>query len=148
MSYQERRAIVSLISSVLITVVYFAYMSQRYPDAGDYSPEVFRFWAGAILVLIPVSIVARIIITIGFSIVNTIATNEGEPSLMDERDKLVELKSLQIALYVFSLGFVAAMVAVVLKNPPSVMFAILIGAGLLSDMVSEFFQFHFYRRGV
>lgn len=148
MSYQERRALVSLISSVLITVVYFAYMSQRYPDAGDYSPEVFRFWGGAILLLIPVSIVARIIIYILFSIINTIATHEDEPSFADEHDKLVELKSLQISLYVFSLGFVAAMVAVVLKNPPSVMFMILIGGGLASDMVSEFLQFYFYRRGV
>ena len=147
MSYHERRAIVSIISTILINATYFGYMSQRYPDASDFSPEVFQFWGQAILILIPVSVVAKIIITIVFSIINTVATNEGEPSFMDERDKVIELKSVRIGLYLFALGFIAAMAAVALKQPPATMFIILLSGGLLSDVISDFAQFYYYRRG-
>ncbi len=148
MSYQERRAIVSLISTILITTAYSAYMLQRYPEADAYSKDIFSFWGTFIVILIPVSIAARIIIYIIFSIINTIATNENEPDFADERDKLIELKASRNSLYVFSIGFLIAMVAIVLERPPAVMFSILIGAGLLSDIISEFSQFYFYRRGV
>ena len=147
MSYQERRAIVNFISSILITALYSLYMFQRYPDTDAYSVEVFRYWGWFILILIPVSIVARIIIYIVFVILNTIATKEMERDISDERDKLIELKSARISLYVFTLGFLLAMISLVLEQPPSVMFIILISAGLLSDTLNELAQFYFYRRG-
>jgi hypothetical protein len=43
MSYQERRAVVSLVSSIAIPVVYTAYMLQRYPDADPYAPDIFHY---------------------------------------------------------------------------------------------------------
>lgn len=147
MSYQERRAIVSMISTLLITAVYFAIVLQNYPDTGDYSQEVFHYWGSTILVLIPVSIVAKIVIYIVFTIINTIATHEGEPGFEDERDKLIELKANQISMYVFAFGFILAMVSLVMDQAPSVMFSIMILGGLLADMVSDFSQFLFYRRG-
>jgi len=147
MSYQERRAIVSLLASIVIVVGYSAVMLPRYPQSEPYSVDVFRYWGAFIVILIPVTIVARIVIHIVFSILNTIATREEEPDVTDERDRLIDLKSLRNALYVFSIGFLVAMIAVVLEQPPAVMFVILIGAGLGSDMVSEISQFYFYRRG-
>ncbi len=148
MSFQERRAIVSLISSILITAAYSAYMIQRYPEASPYSIEVFRFWGAFFLILIPVSIVAKIVIYIVFYIVNTIATREEEPSITDERDKLIELKATTRSLYVFMFGFLLAMGSLVVDMQPSVMFIILIGSGIASEMVSDISQFYFYRRGV
>jgi hypothetical protein len=147
MSFQERRAIVSLISTILITGVYAAYMAQRYPASGDYSIEVFRFWGAFFLILIPVMIVARIIIHIVFSIINTLATHENEPDIADERDKLIELKATRNALYVFSVGVILAMGSLVIDLPPAAMFIFLLGAGIASELVSEVSQFYFYRRG-
>ena len=147
MSYQERQSIVSLLSTVLITAGYSAYMLQRYPAADAYSPEVFRFWGTYFLILIPVSIVAKIIVHIVFSILNTIATREDEPSVTDERDKLIELKAAQLSLYVFSLGVVLAMGSLAVDQLPAVMFALLIGAGIASEMVFDVTQFLLYRRG-
>jgi len=148
MSFQERRSIVNVFSTILISAVYSAYMLPRYPAGGDYSAEVFRFWGLFLVILIPVSIVAKIIIHIVFSIINTVATNEAEPAMMDERDKLIELKSARNTLYVFMLGFLLAMGSLVIEMPPSVMFIILICAGILSEMVDEISKFYFYRRGV
>ncbi len=147
MSYQERRALVNFSASILITALYSLYMFPRYPDGDAYSVEVFRFWGAFILILIPVSIVARIIIYIAFNILNAIATRETEPSVTDERDKLIELKSARISLYVFTLGFLLAMASLVIDQPPWVMFTILISSGLLSDTLNELAQFYFYRRG-
>lgn len=148
MSYQERRAIVNLLSSVVITAVYTGVMIQRYPQGDAYSPEVFRFWGAYFLILIGVTIVARIVIIIAFVILNTVITRVEEPDMMDERDQIIELKASRNALYVFSIGVVLAMGALVLEQPPAAMFAILILAGVVSEMISELSQFLYYRRGV
>jgi hypothetical protein len=147
MTYQERRALASLISNVVITALYSAYMLQRYPDAPAYSPEIFHFWGTYFVILIPVSIVAKIIIAIIFAILNAIATREVEPVMTDERDWLFELKALRNSLYVFALGFVVAMASLVFDMPPTIMFIILIGAGIVSEIVGDMSQFYFYRRG-
>lgn len=148
MSYQERRAIVSLISSVLISALYSAYMIQRYPQGDAYSPDVFRFWGAFLLILIPVSIVAKIVIYIVFSIINAIATKEEEPPITDERDRLIELKATRNSLYVFTFGFLLGMGSLVIDLPPAAMFIIFICSGIVSEMASDISQFYFYRRGV
>lgn len=147
MSYQERLSLVNLISTILVTALYAAYMVQRYPDASPYSKEVFHFWGAFFLILIPVTIVTRIVIYIVFAIINAIATREEDPPLTDERDKLVELRASRNSLYVFALGFVLAMGSLVVELPPSVMFITLICAGVMSEVVSEISQFYYYRRG-
>jgi uncharacterized membrane protein len=147
MSFQERRAIVSLLGTILITAIYAAFMAQRYPDTGAYSPEVFRFWGTFFLILVLVSIVAKVGIHIVFSIIYTIHTREKEPSAADERDKLIELKSSQTALYVFMAGFLLAMGTLVMDLPPATMFVALLGAGVVAALVSDIAQFYYYRRG-
>lgn len=148
MSFQERRSIVNLVSTILITALYSAYMVQRFPEGNAYSPDVFRFWGAFILILIPVSIVAKIVIYIFFYIINAIATREEESPITDERDKLIELKAQTNANYVFIVGFILAMSSLVVDMPPSVMFIILILSGIVSQMVSDISTFYFYRRGV
>lgn len=148
MSYQEWRAIISLITGVLTTVLYTAYMIGRYPIANPYSPEVFHFWGSYFLLLIVVSIVAKIAIAIVFAIIAAIATRQEEPPIMDERDRLVELKATRNSLYVFMAGFLLAMASLVFSLPPSVMFITLVCAGIASEMIGDISQFYFYRRGV
>jgi hypothetical protein len=148
MSFQERRALVSLVSGILISALYCAYMIQRYPEASAYSADVFRFWGSFFLILIPVTIVSKIILYIVFHILNAVATREVEPSLTDERDKLIELKATKNSLYVFIFGFVLAMGSLVVDTQPSVMFIILICSGVVAQMVSDISEFYFYRRGV
>ncbi|MEP7293451.1 MAG: hypothetical protein ABI835_16825 [Chloroflexota bacterium] len=147
MSYQERRAIVSVISSFVVTVVYSAYMIQRFPAGDAYSPDVFRFWGVFFFILIPVSIVAKIGVYIIASIINTIATREVEPSITDERDRLIDLKGTRNSFYIFVAGFLLAMATLVLEMPPSAMFIMLICAGVVSELVGDLSQFYFYRRG-
>ena len=147
MSYQERRAIASLISSILFSVFYLNYVFQRYPAGNPYSIDVFHFWGSTILVLTPVSIALSIVVHIVFNIIITMATQEKERPMSDERDKLIGLKAARNASYVFIFGFMLAMGALAIDQPPSVMFFILIFSGIVSALFGELTRLYFYRRG-
>lgn len=147
MSYQERLSLVNVVSSLAINAVYAVTMLPRQPQGDAYAPEVFRFWGNYFLILIVVSIVAKIIIHILFSIMNAIATRERESGITDERDHQIELKSNRIGFYVFALGFVLAMLALAMDMPPTTMFLLMLSAGLASDVVGDLTSFFFYRRG-
>jgi hypothetical protein len=75
------------------------------------------------------------------------ATQEGEPSVRDERDSLIDLRSARNALYVFSVGVVLAVGTQAFGLEPAVMFVLLIASGVLSALVSDISQFVYYRRG-
>jgi len=147
MSYQEKKIYVSLISTTLIFGFYCLYVFQNHQESID-SSESFSFWGAVILILIPASIVAKIIIAIVFNIINRITTNEKEPSFADELDKLIELKATRISHYVFVAGFLLAMGLLAMDQPPSAMFITLILSGFLSELLGGITQLYLYRRGV
>ncbi|WP_169088814.1 hypothetical protein [Paenibacillus sp. PL91] len=148
MSFQEKRNIVSLMATLLIFSIYCTYVFQKYQEGSFQTSNDFSFWGAFILILIPVSIVAKIIIHIVFSIVNTIATKEKEPLITDELDRLIALKSTRNSHYVFIIGFLLSMIPLVMEQPPYMMFIILISSGLLSEMVGIITQLYLYRRGI
>lgn len=148
MSYQEKKNIVSLISTLLIFGFYCLYVYQKYQEGSIDSTDTYRFWGTVILILIPVSIAAKIIITIVFNIIYRITTKEVEPSFADELDKLIELKATKNSHYVFTLGFLLAMGSLVMDMPHSAMFIILILSGFVSELVGTVTQLYLYRKGV
>ena len=75
-------------------------------------------------------------------------TNEDMPTTDDERDKLIDLKSIRISHWIFTIGFMLAMGSQAIDMKPWVMFVTLISSGFLSSMVSELARFYFYRKGV
>ena len=105
MTYQEKKSIVSVISTIFIFVSYCLYMYPWYPGGAAESSEVFRYWGSFVLFLILFSIVAHIIISIIFNIIFRITTNEKEPAFADELDKLIDLKANRNSFFVFSLAF-------------------------------------------
>jgi len=148
MSYQEKKVVVSIISGILIFTLYTLYAINNAEEGSITSASDFSFWGSFILILLPVSIVAKIIIHIGFVIFNKIATNEDEPSFEDEFDKIIELKADRISLYVFFFGFILAMVPLVTNLPTYFTFLVLISFGFLSDLMGRIAQLYFYRKGV
>jgi uncharacterized membrane protein len=147
MSYHEKRSIVNIISTILITGSYFWYILQNEPTANMNTDELLKFWATSLLYLIPVSIVAKIVIHIVFAIFNAITTREDVPK-KDERDKLIELKSVRNSNYMFGFGFMLAMIAIALNGSVTLMFAILIIGGMCSEIFDNATQLYFYRKGI
>lgn len=147
MSAHERRAIVSLPTTLLLAVFFVAYLLPRYPEGNPYAPEVFRFWGLAFVILVPVSIVADIVVSIIFNMAYAMATRQEASSFTDERDKFIDLRALRNALYAFTAGFSLAMGSLAIGMPPSVMFILLMGSGYGSGLVANISKLYLYRRG-
>ena len=116
MTYNEKKSLTNIISGVLITTIYSIIIYQKYLNGGLDDSNIFKFWAIIILIFIPISIVARIIIMIIFHILEAIVQAaqgndiEDEMDIVDERDKLIQMKASAISMYIFSFGFVLALV--------------------------------------
>jgi hypothetical protein len=148
MEQKEKQVLVSLTASLAIFIFYSLYVYNRYVEGNPEIINDLRFWGKSFLILIPVAITAQIVIHILFAIINKIVTNEDLSDKDDERDKLIELKSLRVSYFVFIAGFVLAMGAVAIGMELWVMFATLVVGGFLSDLLSAAFKIWYYRRGV
>lgn len=144
---KEKQILISLATSALIFVIYSLYV---YNDYIVDEPEIInslKFWGKTFLILIPIAIVAQIIIHIIFAIINKIVTNEDIPTISDERDKLIELKSMKIAYWIFTLGFMIAMTTQAFEMKPYVMFLVFASSGFIASLVEGIAQIYFYRKG-
>jgi hypothetical protein len=165
MSYQEKRTVVSIVSIALVLVGYCIYAFDRY-SSGVVAPGNLKFWAGVILIFIGIGIAATIVIQIVFHILisislavkkkiqdETIDEKEIEKSIdsemvEDEMDKLINLKSNRIGFIFAGIGFVAALVSLVLNYSPVVMLNIMFISFSAGSLLEGFVQLYFYRKGI
>ncbi len=165
MSYQVKRSIVSVLAGILILVVYGIYAFGRI-QSGTIPPDELNFWATAILTSIGIGIVVLIVIQIIFHILLSIAMavkmqvqsdkcddKEMEKTLElemveDEMDKLIELKSMRINFAIVGIGFIAALVTLVLNYSPAVMLNILFYSFGIGSVMGGIAQLYLYCKGV
>jgi hypothetical protein len=148
MGQQEKQSIVSIFGSVLVIGFYSMYIYRNYIAADAELLNDFQFWGKSFLWLIPVGIVVQIVIHIIFAIANRIVTGEDIDDFSDERDKLIELKSIRISHWIFVLGFMISMGSLALGMKPYVMFLSLLSAGFIASLASEVAKIIYYRKGV
>ena len=147
MGHHEKQSIVSIIGSVLVIGFYSLYVYRHYIQADMGLLNDFQFWGKSFLYLIPVAIVVQIVIQILFAIANRIITQEDISDITDERDKLIELKSIRISHWIFTAGFMLAMGSLAMGMKPYVMFLTLISSGFVASLASEVAKIIWYRRG-
>jgi hypothetical protein len=147
MGHHEKQSIVSIIGSVLVIGFYSLYVYRNYIQADMGLLNDFQFWGKSFLYLIPVAIVVQIVIQILFAIGNRIILQEDLPDITDERDKLIELKSIRISHWIFTVGFMLAMGSLAMGMKPYVMFLTLISSGFVASLASEVAKIIWYRRG-
>lgn len=165
MSYQERRTIVSLISGASIIAAYCIYAFGRY-QSGAVAAGDLKFWAGTILTFVGIGIAAAIVIQIIFHILMSIGIavtkkihdeqcddKEIEKSINlemveDEMDKLIELKSMRVCLFLAGIGFVAGLVSLLLGYSAAVMLNIYFLSFCVGSLSEGIAQLYYYRRGV
>lgn len=147
MDNKEKQILVTIISLILIIVCYSIYVYNHYIAANFEILNNFKFWGKTFLILIPITIASQIVIHIIFAIINKIVTNEDMDTKTDERDKLIDLKAIQISHWIFTIGFLFSMVSLVIDMPTYVMFITLIVSGFISAIVSEIAKLYFYRKG-
>lgn len=165
MSYQEKKIIVSILTGILVLGAYCSYAFSKV-QSGVAAPDDMRFWATTMLIFIGIGVVAAIIIQIVFHILLsiTLAVKEQVQTgkvddkeiektielemVEDEMDKLIGLKSLRIGYAITGIGFIAALVSIVLNFSPAVMLNILFASVSIGSMIEGIAQLYFYRSGV
>jgi hypothetical protein len=149
MSYQEIKAIVSILSSIPILIFYGVYVHIKQQAGSIDLGNDLAFWAGLMLITIGVGIGITILIQIIFHIINTIITKrEEDPTFEDELDKLIELKTDRFSMIVFGLGFVGSLVTLVMKMSPAVMLNILFFSCYVGSIMGEIGKLYYYRQGI
>jgi hypothetical protein len=66
----------------------------------------------------------------------------------DEMDKLIQMKSMRLAFIVAGIGFIAALVSLVLNSSPAVMLNILFISFSVGSLFDGFAQLYYYKRGL
>lgn len=145
---KETQVLITLISLILIPGIYALYVYNRFIIDNPDILNDFQFWGKRFIVLVPIMIVAMIIIHIIFAIINKIVTNEDIPTENDEMDKLIELKSLRISHWTYSVGFLLAMGSLAIGMQPWVMFVVLISSGFLGGVAESIAKIIYYRKGI
>ncbi len=150
MSYQEKNITVELTSYVLILGFYLVSWLQMYQTEGLIPAKIFSLWIIVIVVTILVNIVASILTNIVLTIVQAIKTKTkpDERFIADERDKMIGLKGMRNSYITFSVGVFLSMLTFVLGQPPLVMFSLIVFSAILAEIIGDFSQLYFYRRGV
>jgi len=147
MSYQEKRSIAFLISTLLIIGLYCIYVFIMHPQESLNPTTDFKFYGITIFLIVPTLIVANIITHIVFNIINTITTRECAPQMTDELDKLVELRVNRNAYNTFMIGFLISMVTLVLEINPYVMLNVLVASLFTASIIWSTSHLYFYRKG-
>jgi len=149
MSSQEKRVAVSLISSLIVLVLYINYGAGLHASGALGGPDANYLVGKSAFIMIGVGIVVSIITHIVFTIVHTVATGEqDDEASADERDKLIELKAMQIAFVAFSFAFMALLGVMTFGDIGAhlvilLTIAHLYGASILADCI----KLILYRRG-
>jgi hypothetical protein len=165
MSYQEKRIVVSILTGLLILAAYCIYAFNKI-QSGLAAPGDLKFWATTILIFIGVGIVASIVIQIIFHILLSMAIavkeqmksgkcdeKEVEKTIEremveDEMDKLIGLKSMRVSFAIAGVGFIAALLSLVLDYAPVVMLNILFVSFSMGSIIEGIAQLIFYRKGI
>lgn len=148
MYQKEVRIVVTMFSTLLILGLYVLYVYNKYVAGNPEIINELQFWGESFLIMVPVMIVAQIILHIIFAIINKIVTNEDIPSITDEMDKLIELKSLRIYNWVNGIGFLLAMGALALDKQIWVFFVTMLSSCFVAAFFSGLAKIYYYRKGV
>lgn len=148
MSYREKENIVNILSSLLITGIYAWIIYQKQMAGTIDLTDDFQKWGIVFLIFAGISIIARIIIYIIFSILNAIITREEKIPKEDERDKLIKLKATRNSSYSFSIGFFIAIMVLAIGMPSYWLFILFVVSGVISELIDNGSQMYYYRKGV
>ena len=148
MSFDERDAFTSLLTTLIVAVMFYATIAGQYAAGTFDGPDGLMFWARSVLWLVGYSIGIAIAVTIGFTIVYAILTGEKKPSdLRDERDRMIEHRGMRIGSVLTATGLVAAIVDLAWGNSALHAFNVMLIGCSLSEIVKNIFKIFCYRRG-
>lgn len=160
MSYNEKKAFGGLGTMLLVIVGYCIYAFGSYNNKNIENDNI-KFWAGAVLFFILIgviiTVITQIVIYVGEYLILSKEKNQSKKSIKnkmktisctDEMDRLIELKTAKISYAFTGIGFVAAMIAVVLGSSIAVMINILFFSMCFGGFCEGVAIIYYYKVGV
>ncbi len=147
MSYYYQRRIASLVSTTGLYAIYFWIVIQYYLADRFDAPDGVAFLAQLILGLIVSAVMVQVVVTTVFTMISAAADGEKRPNLVvDERDRLIELKGIKMSEAITGLGFFSSLIVMALGG--SFVFALnLILAGFgFGSILSNLMMLGIYRK--
>lgn len=148
MSLQERKAIFSIVTSILILGGYVYYTFGLHGETNLPQINDLQFWAKFMLTMMVVTIVLKIVAHILYAIIHSIRNKEEELDFMDDYDKQIEIRSDRNGNYIFMLGFIASMIPIAMGKPVYYMFLILLISGFVGGIAGDLWKIYYYRKGL
>ncbi len=138
----------SITSTVLIFTAYAYVVSGMFAEGRFAGPDGLALLGKAILVLIFGGIVVHVIVMVLAHFVVAIFEQDGAPSqVVDERDKLIELRGLRVSFYVFGAGYVGSMVALAMGMSAFGVFNLMLAFCAIAGLVEALLRLALYRKG-
>ncbi len=148
MSFLHRNIFAYLFSTIFVLGVYFWRITAMYQDGRFDGADATSLLGKSILLLVLATILATIVTSILFNILISITTNSQKPSyLVDERDKLIELRGMRISEIITGIGFMLAMAALALGEEPFLVFNIIVFGFASASVAGGVAKLYLYRRG-
>ncbi len=148
MTYAEKNTLVSMLTGIVVFAIFSSKMYQLYQDGRFEGIDAGVLMGKSVLYMIAASIIVAIITSVIFSIIHAVTTGEKKPSyLVDERDKLIELKAMQFSFIVFSFGFVGSAIALVFETAPLMVIFSTVSSMFVASIAGDIFKLICYRRG-
>ncbi len=158
MYYQQKRTIVSIVAGIALLTVYFIYVIGKL-NAGEVNLDDVKFFSVTMLTFIGIGIALTIAVQVTFHILFSVGVaiqergkdgKEIESAINaamveDERDKLIDLKSMRITFIVSMVGFIAGLILLALSYPVGLMLNILFGAAGLGSIGEGISKLIYYK---
>ena len=161
MYYQEKRTITSIVVGIALLTAYCIYVIGKV-NAGAAGPEDVKFFAVTMLVFIGAAIAVEIVVQIVFHILFSVSVvvrerdqdEEGIANAVnaavveDERDKIIDLKSLRISVICCGIGFITGLILLAYGQSVVWMLNVMFIACSLGSIGEGVAKLIYYRAGV
>jgi hypothetical protein len=144
MSNQERASIVAIITNLLLNGYVIYRLSQLHSVGALSGDDALVVWARSIMWIIPAAIGLTIILNILIAI---LANDRDCRSVVDERDRVFQLRGMSITLFSVGVGFTAMILALAFGWSAIAGLTVLYGSIALGDLVGNAVRFASYRVG-
>lgn len=147
MSMGEREALMGLITTLIVFVMFLWIISGQYA-AGVYAgPDALQLWARLVLKLVAISIGIAIVVAIVVHVVHEMVTGEKTVDKRDERDREIERTALVWGSYLLSFGILGVIVDLAFGASAFRAMNVIMCLCAASEFFKDAFKLWLYRRG-
>lgn len=148
MSQEERKVITSMISTLLVYVVYCVLASQLYLSGFYDGVDGPQLIGQSILLLIISNVIFHGLITGVLGLINRGPEVRSSGEMIDERDQLIEQKGISSAYLTFGMGFLISMAILALGGSIFIVFNMIALSIIVAEIVGRFQRLMHYRKGI